>query len=241
MSRALTGQSTTTHGSETAPPRATAPLVVYLLLFFCAWALRATVLFFVDEGLRSDFGKAVYSNAVKLLVWVLPVFLYLKFYEKRRPLPYLKLTTRPEAKGLALAALGSVVFFAAVVVFERFTSGRNLASLYKASPPVVGLSLLSVAVSPLLEEIMFRGFVLREFWERTGFLRADVLASALFVLAHWPYWLWANGLSKAMLATSLSIFILSLFIGYVLKWTNSLWPCVAVHVFNNFLNSFLRV
>jgi uncharacterized protein len=241
MSRALTEQSTTAHGSETAPPRATAPLAVYLALFFCAWALRATVLFFVDEGIRSDFGKAVYSNAVKLLVWVVPVLLYLKFYEKRRPLQYLKLMTRPEAKGLALAALASVLFFAAVVVFERFTSGRNLESLYRASPSAVGLALMSVAVSPVLEEIMFRGFVLREFWERAGFLRADVLASALFVLAHWPYWLWANGLSKAMLATSLSIFILSLFIGYVLKWTNSLWPCVAVHVFNNFLNSFLRV
>lgn len=241
MSTVLTEESTTGRDSEAATHRATAPLVVYLSLFFCAWALRATVLFFVDESIRTDLGKAVYSNAVKLLVWVVPAFLYLKFYEKRPPLQYLKLTTRPRAKGLALAATASVVFFAAVVVFERFTSGRNLETLYTASPSAVGLALLSVAVSPVLEEVMFRGFVLREFWERAGFLRANVLTSALFVLAHWPYWLWANGLSKAMLATSLSIFILSLFLGCVLKWTNSLWPCVAVHVFNNFLNSFLRV
>ena len=241
MSTALTEEPASGRDGANVTKRATAPLAVYLSLFFCAWALRATALLFVDESIRTDFGKAVYSNAVKLLVWVVPAFLYLRLYEKRPPLRYLKLTTRPAAKGLALAAAASALFFAAVVVFERFTSGRNLESLYRASPSAVGLALLSVAVSPVLEETMFRGFVLRELWERAGFLRADVLASALFVLAHWPYWLWANGLSKAMLATSLSIFILSLFLGYVLRWTNSLWPCVAVHVFNNFLNAFLRV
>ena len=74
-----------------------------------------------------------------------------------------------------------------------------------------------------------------------GFLRADLLTSALFVLAHWPYWLWANGFSASMMVTSLSIFVLAVFLGHVLRWTNSLWPCVAVHVFNNFLNGFLRV
>lgn len=241
MSTALTGEPTTGHASATEPKRPTAPLVVYLSLFFCVWALRATALFFVDENIRTDFGKAVYSNAVKLLVWVLPAFLYLKLYERRRPLRYLKLSTRPALNGLALAALASILFFSAVVIFERFTSGRNLESLYRASASAIGLALLSVLVSPLLEEILFRGFVLGELRERMSFLRADLLSAALFVLAHWPYWLWANGFSKAMLGTSLSIFILAVFLGYVLKWTNSLWPCVAVHVFNNFLNAFLRV
>src|ERR1044072_2211977 len=196
MSTTLTGEPTTGHGSATAPKRPTAPLVLYLSLFFCVWALRATVLFFLDESIRTDFGKAVYSNAVKLLVWVLPAFLYLKLYERRRPLRYLKLSTRPALSGDALAAPPSVLFFSAVVVFERFTSGRNLESLYKASAPAVGLALLSVSVSPLLEEIMFRGFVLREFWEPTGFLRGDVLPSPLSSLAHGPYGLWENGLRK---------------------------------------------
>lgn len=223
------------------PRSITSPLVVYLSVFFCVWALLATVFFFVDESIRTDFGKAVYSNAIKLLVWVLPVFLYLKLYERRRPLHYLKLSTRPKPEGLALAALASVLFFAGVVVFERFASGRNLEALYGASPSAIALALLSVSVSPLLEEIMFRGFVLGELWERVGFLRADLLASALFVLAHWPYWLRANGLSTVMLATSLSVFILSVFLGCVLRLTNSLWPCVAVHVCNNFLSGFLRV
>lgn len=234
----ITTNSIREHPSH--PRSNTSALFLYLALFFCVWALRATVFFFVDEGIRTDFGKAVYSNAVKLLVWVVPVLLYLKFYEGRGPLRYLKLTTRPKPRGLALAALAAAVFFAAVVIFERLTSGRNLQSLYAASPPAVALTLLSVSASPVLEEIMFRGFVLGELWERVSFLRADLLASALFVLAHWPYWLWANGFGKVMLGTSLSIFVLSVFLGYVLKWTNSLWPCVAVHLFNNFLNAFLR-
>jgi uncharacterized protein len=241
MSTVLTEELMTGQDNATAPKRPNAPLVLYLLLFFCVWALRATVLFFVDESIRTDFGKAVYSNAFKLLVWVLPVFLYLKLYERRRPLRYLKLTTRPARNGLALAALASALFFSAVVIFERFTSGRNLESLYRASAHAIGLALLSVAVSPVLEEVLFRGFVLGELWERMSFLRADLLTSALFVLAHWPYWLWANGFGKEMLGASLSVFILAVFLGYVLKWTNSLWPCVAIHIFNNFLSAFLRV
>lgn len=227
-------------GQESRRGRTSAALVAYLALFFCVWALRATALFFIDRRIQADSAKAVYSNAVKLAVWVVPVFVYLKFYDRRKPLEYLKLTTRPSGGGLLYAALAVALFFACVVLAEPFVSGRSLGAVFGSGHALPAIAAASTTASSLLEEIMFRGFVLRQLWERLSFLPANVLTAVLFVLVHWPNWLWTEGFRVGLLATSLSIFVLALLLGYLLKWTNSLWPCVAVHAANNLLSGFLH-
>lgn len=215
-------------------------LAVFILLFFAVWGLRATVLFPLDQRVEPPALRAVYGHAWKFAVWVVPAFVYVRARLGRPPLRFMKLTTRPRAKGVALAAAAAVLFFAGIILFEAFTSGRNLGPLYRAGLPAVAATLLAVAVSPVWEEIMFRGFLLNALWERAGFWRANLLTALLFVLVHWPHWLWAGGWRPSLVAVSASIFILALFLGLVLRWTNSLWPCVFVHVANNFLSSFLR-
>ncbi|HWS55688.1 MAG TPA: CPBP family intramembrane glutamic endopeptidase [Pyrinomonadaceae bacterium] len=215
-------------------------LFVFVLLFFAVWALRATVLFPLDERVEPPWLRAVYGHAWKFAVWVVPAYVYVRARSRRRPLEYMKLTTRPRAKGLLAAAVAAVLFFAGVILFEGFTSGRNLNPLWRAGLPAALSTLLAVAVSPVMEEILFRGFLLNALRERAGFWTANLLTALLFVLVHWPHWLWAGGWRPSLVAVSASILILALFLGLVLRWTNSLWPCVLVHVFNNFLSSFLR-
>ena len=70
--------------------RGAAPLVVYLILFFVVWSLRATVFFHFDQKFESPLSKAVYSNTLKLVIWVLPAVVYLKWRAGERPLQYLK-------------------------------------------------------------------------------------------------------------------------------------------------------
>jgi hypothetical protein len=45
---------------------------VFLVCFFAAWTLRATVLYRIDETLHPDVVRPLYSLAVKALLWVLP-------------------------------------------------------------------------------------------------------------------------------------------------------------------------
>lgn len=217
------------------------PLAVFILLFFLVWGLRATVLFPLDGRIESTALRAVYAHGWKFAVWVLPAFVYARAVAGRPPLKFMKLTTRPRAKGLWYAAAASALFFGGIILFESLTSGKHLGALYGAGPAAIAAAALAVAVSPVFEEILFRGFLLNALWERAGFWRANLLTALLFVLVHWPHWLWTGGWQAWLAPVSVSIFILGLFLGLVLRWTNSLWPCVLVHVVNNFLSHFLRV
>jgi uncharacterized protein len=179
------------------------PLVIYLILFFIFWSLRATLFFSLDREFESTFSKAVYSNALKFIIWVLPAIIYLRRIEKRRPLEYLKLTTRVNSAGLMNAFLACLIFFVGVILLERLAYGK---SFYLAQVPA--LAILSSSVSSLPEEMFFRGFVLNQLSERSNFRQANLIAAGLFTLVHWPNWLWVSGFHPGLAGTSLSILLL---------------------------------
>ncbi len=70
--------------------------VIYLILFFVIWTLRATVLIRIDDSIESPLWKNLFSNAVKFTIWVVPVLITLSI-RRVRPMTYLKLNT-PVAK-----------------------------------------------------------------------------------------------------------------------------------------------
>ena len=234
-------QAESTKAERDAHHRSTSlnPLLVFILLFFAVWTVRATVLFFVDERIHSEVFSSVYSNAVKFLVWVVPAFVYLRRVERRPALVSLKLTTPINKRGLVYAVVISALYFAATVVFETRVGGKNLDALVAASPAAWLRALAFIFFSPISEEILFRGFVLGEFSERLKFWAANLITAVLFTLIHWPFWIWRYGFQGPVLHTSAGIFLLALLLGYVVRLTNSLWPAVALHIANNLLSHFL--
>ena len=218
----------------------TRALVLSLILFFVVWSLRATVFYFIDEKIESELWRGIYSNSVKLALWVIPAVVYVAVVEGEDPFSFLKITTPIERKRLLYSAVAIALYFAGVIAFERFTSGKTLAALFDSGASEWMAVLFGVAFSPVSEEILYRGFILTEFWERMGFWKANLITSALFVSIHWPHWLWATGFKPWMAVTSVTMFILSMFLGYLVKLSGSIWPSVAAHILNNFIASFLR-
>lgn len=215
-------------------------LLWFLLAFFVVWALRATLFFAIDGKIDSGSLRLVYSNALKFALWVIPPVIYLRRVVKTDPLEYLKLASKPNRRGLILAAIVTATFFAGMLLFEWVTAGKRLTLLFEtALPDWLGV-LAAVAPSSFFEELLFRGFILNQLHERVGFWKANALSSLLFVLVHWPNWLWVNGFKGWIVFTSVSIFILSLFLGYLMRLTNSLWPSVFGHTLNNFIATYLR-
>ena len=212
-----------------------APLLVYVGAFFLVWALRATVFYSFDTGIESEALRNVYSNAVKLFIWVLPVFVYLIKVDRVSPFRYLKLDTPPDKASSIFALIIIAIYFSGVILISLFVQGKH----FKLSVSVVGL--LSTSVSSLFEEILFRGFILNKLRESLGFWKANLLAALLFSLIHLPNWLWTKGLQTQIVIDALSLFILACFLGYLVKKTNSLWPSVAAHITNNILASTLSV
>ena len=213
--------------------------VIYVVAFFVVWSLRAIVFIRVDESIESPLWKNVYSNAVKFIVWVVPVFITLGV-SRLRPFTYLKLITPLKTRGLMIGALVTLVWFSLVVLGEALISGRNAGAMLAAKSSDWPSILAGVFISPISEEILFRGFILNRLSESLRFWRSNLIAALLFMLAHWPYWLSKNGFSFSVIKDSVNVFLLGCLFGWLMKKTNSLWPAIGAHIANNFVSGLIH-
>jgi membrane protease YdiL (CAAX protease family) len=211
----------------------------YVIAFFGVWALRAVVFIRIDEGIESEVWKNVYSNAVKFIIWVVPVFITLKLVGLR-PLSYLKLTTKIDRRGCVAAALVTIAWFFLVVLGEAVIQHRNAGAMLTARLSEWPSILTGVFFSPICEEILFRGFFLNRLNESLSFWRSNIIAGLLFVLAHWPYWISKKGFSPQVIKDSVNVFLLGCLFGWLMKKANSLWPAIGAHIANNFLSGLIH-
>jgi hypothetical protein len=238
----LFDETTTTNVTNDASAQVRASLTklaIYVALFFVIWSLRATVFIRVDEIIESPLWKNVYSNAVKFIIWVVPVFITL-VVSRLRPFTYLKLTTPLNKKGLMIGAVVTLVWLFLVVLGEALLSGRNAGAMLAARSSEWPSILAGVFISPISEEILFRGFILNRLSESFSFWKANLIAALLFMLAHWPYWLSKNGFSLRVIKDSVNVFLLGCLFGWLMKKTNSLWPAIGAHIANNFLSGLIH-
>jgi membrane protease YdiL (CAAX protease family) len=112
--------------------------------------------------------------------------------------------------------------------------------------------------TPLFEEFVFRGVVFAGLLEvfvyaalgqyhvdpkKSALLTwraawsANLLATIVFVGAHWPYWIFTDGLGASLIMKSLPVFLLSLVLGMLFARGRSIWPCVLLHWINNELSA----
>ena len=214
-------------------------LAIYVVLFFVVWSLRAIVFIRVDESIESPLWKNVYSNAVKFIIWVVPVFITLGI-SRLRPFTYLKLTTPLNKRGLMIGAVVTLVWFSLVVLGEALLSGRNAGAMLAGRSSEWPSILAGLFFSPISEEILFRGFFLNRLTESLRFWKSNLIAALLFMLAHWPYWLSRNGFSLPVIKDSVNVFLLGCLFGWLMKKTNSLWPAIGAHIANNFISGLIH-
>lgn len=143
----------------------------------------------------------------------------------------------PNLRSSLLCFAVTVTFLLAVAVFE-LTIGK-IFSAAGLSPLPTLLGLLQLVVSPLLEELLFRGLVMKELLTLLPAGLAIVLDSLLFVGAHLPHWLSHGGSNQAMLANAIGVFLFSVLACWLFAKTDSIWPPTFAHIANNILSSLL--
>src|SRR5437016_191332 len=92
-----------------SPTRSNAAFMIYLVAFFAAWT--GWVIFLYPRMLRlgdRTLSYAVVNLTVRLLAWVVPVLLYLRFIDHENPIAYLKLTQNWQ-KGMRIGILVTVI------------------------------------------------------------------------------------------------------------------------------------
>jgi membrane protease YdiL (CAAX protease family) len=211
---------------EPAKSKVPASFWICLLAFYAVWFARAWLATQLDDHMTVRWQQNLLSNVFKFTLWVAPALVYVRFVAKEDPLAFCKITTRPAWSGSFRAVLIAVGFLIITAVEALWRGAKPLADW----PVAFAL----VAVSPVSEEIAFRGFVQTTLRKAHGPLAANALTTVLFVAAHWPYWL-LSGQAADKVVPSLGIAIFSLVAGHLAERTSSIWPSVALHIANNFL------
>ncbi|MGC1378790.1 MAG: CPBP family intramembrane glutamic endopeptidase [Anaerolineales bacterium] len=218
----------------------TKTLLFFWVVFFLVWVVRGSVFYTaVDLSIPDETYRLIFSDVVKFLVWVVPAVVYVLWLERANPLTSMKISTPVDKRGLVIGIIVSLLYFAAILISEKLKTGRTLAPLFAASTAAWLTTLAQVFISPIFEEIMFRGFVLPHLSSRMEFLEANILQAVFFTAMHWPNWVTVNGLQFKLLGMSVSVLVIGLLLGWLSRRTNSIWPSVAVHIINNFLVGFL--
>ena len=147
----------------TRPAARVALFYVYVAAFHLIWILWPYVLYprltaaLDDHSLR----YAVVQLTIRVLFWVVPVWLYLRYVDGVEPLEYLKLKQNVR-RGLVVALVLTIVNV--LGTFLRF--GVPHPSLSRVTwNTILGTSLLVGVV----EEIPYRGFMLQKLAERMPF------------------------------------------------------------------------
>jgi len=205
------------------------PFIAYLLLFNGFWIGWAYVIYPPMQALgTATLAYALANIAARLLLWVIPVFLYLRYIDHVNPVAYLKLNhcwKRGILLGLAFSLLN---FFGMLLRF-----GLPHPSLHY----VTWNSVLSTSILiGFFEEIPFRGFVFQKLQEKFPFWIAHLLSSLLFLSIHLPGWMLLHALTWANV---ISIFVLGGIFAIIFYYSKTLWSSIITHSLNDFLSSVL--
>jgi uncharacterized protein len=199
-------------------------ILLYLFLFYFAWSLKE--LWLVEYiHLFNETIAAFLTALVKISVWILLAWLYIKYYLNISPANYLKINVNVK-KGVFWGGLLSLLL-GLRFVFEVYVLHKQ--TFHFALPLDSYLNVFLLA--GITEEIVFRGFILQEINKRMSFWKANVITSLLFLVIHYAVWIY-NG-EFFDLWGHMYVFILGLIFGYVYRKTTSLWSVVILHSFHN--------
>lgn len=213
-------------------------LSLFLVSFFFLWTLRVTLFYAVDESIASPTWRAAYSNLLKLVVWVLPAAAFVYVLRSAPPAKYLGLSVWPSRRNWLLCNSVTVAFLLAVTLFETTVRKKCFSTAIFSSLPVT-LLLLQLLLPPLLEELLFRGFLMTELLALLPLHRALALTSLLFAGIHMPYWLAHGATTRAVVINGGAAFVFSVLAGWLFAKTASIWPSTCAHIANNLLFSML--
>ena len=204
-------------------------LIGYLSCFYLAWAF--VWVYGVYPWATKTIGDttlvyAIVNIAFRLLIWILPVFLYLRYVDHVNVLEYLQLKQQWR-RGVTVGLTISVVNFLGTMVR---IGQPEWSSAHVTWNSILGTSLL-VGV---FEEIPFRGFVLQKLQERFDWVTSTVISSILFVGAHIPGWIMLGSLTAYKVCY---IFVFGAVMAIIFRYAKSLWAPIITHSLNDGLSS----
>ncbi|MDS0526339.1 CPBP family intramembrane metalloprotease [Clostridium sp. SHJSY1] len=168
------------------------------------------------------FKNLILGIFLYLIVFNIPVFIYIYKVDRINPLKYLKLTENP-FKGILVGFIVSIMLVI-LLVLKNIVNGTNYVNFN------IGILWLSGTMVGFLEEIPVRGFLFQKLECKMNFWLANILTTIIFVSLHIPTWI---NSSTNIIQSSITTTMVSLVFGYLFKEYKSLWTTIICHsVFN---------
>ncbi len=202
----------------------------YALFLHMAWLLAWLLEQYLEhrlELLPTSVSRSAYWMIAKLLLWVLPAVLLMRASGRsfREVMAFGRVRAILLWGGLIGVALGLTAFPAKIMNNQPLFPSELTVSFFSA-----------VFIAPIVEEIAFRGVILERLAQRYRFAIANVIASVLFVTIHMVGWSFQGVLMENLMKPvggALSIFFISLLLGFVAHKSRSVAASTLTHMLNN--------
>lgn len=201
-------------------------ILTFVFIFFFLWIFRQYFYLYIELSF-DDYLRTISSIIIKFIFWIILVFVYSKVIYKENIFD--KLSFKNNKKGILYAFIFGYFLLVINLAYNYLSRG----TLFDFNVSVRGF-ISAVVFAPIIEEIVFRGYILEKLKLSLPFFWANFLTAILFVLIHFPGWLiWGDGVS---LETSLSILLVSFIWGYMYKKSGSFLSPILGHTFNNLIS-----
>jgi uncharacterized protein len=206
-------------------------VLAYYIFLILAWV--SAWLFYEQVNLEAQpsFIRLVYWTIAKLIIWILPIVVMIKFWLRQSLVEYLSLPGWK--KGVKAGAVIGLLFIGLSFLLDLFMRSFVL--------PTITFGFFSaVFLAPVLEEIVFRGYVLGSL-EKSGygFWRANFVAALTFLGLHLPGWYFMGSSNLTQPILLFSILLIGLIAGYAKRRSGSTWGGIVFHFINNLYSTFI--
>ena len=185
-------------------------IILFYTAFWAVWCVREVWLRPIMAASLGEWEFEVCETILKLIVWTLPAAFCVWHYKNDVLLSWREMwTTKVKWLKYSLVLIG----FIAYNVIAVFIMNGKLT----VSPDFRISSLVSaVLFVGITEEVVFRGFFLNTLLEKLKPWYAVLLTAVLFLLIHFPIWIYKGILLSTILSGG---FLLIMLLSVIFSWT----------------------
>ena len=200
-------------------------LLLYIFLFILAEILRQAIIYFIVPVRHPFFSLRSSLFPFRGLISGIFAMVFLLFLTKKNTKIDIYNYFKKIDPIILLITIGAAIILNLIFTFEKVFLTGTILNL----PDTKEILFTGRIISPFLEEIFFRGFMLASFYKTTNnFVLSAILSSLLFSLVHF-------NIMDPYLPILISTFALGLITCYLMIKYKNLWYCIAFHFTYNFM------
>lgn len=200
-------------------------IILSYILFLLGWIIRVV---FMDFSGMNEYVSWLIRFLIHTAWWPLYAIFFIKRYTGDLKISWREMiTTKPSLKILIPLLVFTLLYQGCVFFLDSSGLGLEM-KLYDF--------IITVLTVGFFEESIFRGWFLNAIACFTSERKANLISSLLFVLIHYPSWIFHGQDVCVIISLSIPMFGLSLLFGWSFRKSKSIWVPAIFHSFWDFLS-----